>query len=570
MNRWCLLALMPAALLAGCKKESASPALAAPPAPPAASGLRFEDTAAAAGIRFSLSHDGRLPLTILETAGGGAAFLDYDGDGKLDALLVGPHRVGLFRNLGGGRFQDATAGSGLDAKPYWMGCATADYDGDGRVDILLTGYGKTALYRNLGGKFQDVTASAGLKPEGWSLSAAFGDYDGDGRLDVYVTRYVKFDGSTPRVCQVGSIMDACGPEVYDPQFGILYHNLGNGRFEDATRAAGLTSAAGKNWSALFSDFSGDGNPELYVANDMTPCEFYANRHGKFSASGPQYGVAYDASGHIQGAMGCDSGDYDNDGRFDLLVTTYFAQPTSLYHNDGDNLFTEVGTPAGIGAPTMRYVGFGGGFVDVDNDGWLDVLLANGQVRASTHSYDPGQSYAQPLQLFQNAQGHFTEVSAAAGDPFAHPLVGRGVAFGDYDGDGRVDALVCNLEGNALLLRNVSTTANHWLGVRLKATGGNTQGLGARVTVEVGGQRQVREIRTCGGVLSAQEPVAHFGLGATGTVERLTVRWPDGRQTVKQNVAADQLLTLSPDGSPSGGPAATVPPRLTGTRTRPIP
>jgi hypothetical protein len=333
--------------------------------------------------------------------------------------------------------------------------------------------------------------------------------------------------------------------VYDPQFGILYRNLGGGRFEDVTRSAGAAPSAGKSWAALFSDFDGDRYPELYVANDMTPCDFYLNQKGRFRGLGSQSNVAYDASGHLQGAMGCDSGDYDNDGRLDLVVTTYFAQPTSLYRNDGDGLFTEVGTPAGIGARTMPYVGFGTGLVDFDNDGWLDFFQANGQVRANISRHDPSQQYAQPLQLFRNNGGRFHEVSATAGEPFHTPVVGRGAAFGDYDADGRVDILLSNLEGKALLLRNVSEPANHWLRVSLAGSGGNRQGLGARVELQAGDLRLVREVRTCGSVLSANEPVAHFGLGSASAVDRVTVRWPDGRTTTRTGVPVDQVLRLSP-------------------------
>jgi hypothetical protein len=501
--------------------------------------------APAAGIDFELGHGGRLPLTILETSGGGAAFLDFDSDGLLDALLVGPRRVGLYRNRGdgSGRFEDVSARSGFDARPYWMGCATGDFDGDGWVDVLLTGYDRTALYRNVRGRFEDVTAAAGIDGSGWSLSAAFADYDRDGRLDVYVARYLVFDDKTPRFCRVGKIQDACGPEVYEPQFGVLYRNAGGGRFQDVTRSAGLTPAHGKSWAALFSDFDDNGYPDLYVANDMTPCDFYVNEGGRFRASGSHTGVAYDASGHLQGAMGCDSGDYNNDGRFDLLVTVYFAQPTSLYRNDGRGLFTEVGTPAGIGAPTMRYVGFGTGFLDVDNDGWQDVFLTNGHVRANVRNHDAGQDYRQPLQLFRNDGGQFTEVTSTAGAPFGTPIVGRGAAFGDIDNDGRIDMLVCDLEGKSQLLRNV-TGDNHWLRVRLREPGGNTQGLGARLTIEHGGRSQVREVRTCGSVMSAHEPVAHFGLGKHDRVERLTVRWPDGQETVREGIRANQVLELT--------------------------
>lgn len=534
------------AALGGCTHARTDPP---PPPSPPASPIGFTDQARAAGIDFSLGHGGRSPLTILETAGGGAAFFDVDGDGTPDALLVGPHRVGLFLNLGGGHFRDTAATSGLDPSAYWMGCAAADYDGDGRVDVLLTGYGRTSLYRNVtapGGppRFEDATRAAGLNIDGWTMSGAFADYDLDGRVDLYVTRYVRFDSTTLQLCQLGQIRSACGPEMYDPQIGVLFHNLGGGRFRDVTREVGALSTNGKTWAALFSDLNGDGYPDLYLANDMTPCDYFVNERGRFRAAGAQAGIAYDASGFPQGAMGVDSGDYDGDGRPDLLVTTFFAQPTSLYHNDGGGFFKEVGTATGLGAPTQAYVKFGTGFLDADNDGWPDVFIASGHVRDDIRLHDAGQDYAQPLQVLRNTGGRFTEVSRQAGPPFLTPLVGRGAAFGDYDRDGRLDVLVANLEGRAVLLHNDSDPANHWLRVRLRSSGGNTQALGARVTLDAGGRRQQREVRTCGSVMSAHDPVAHFGLGKEPRAARLEVHWPDGHTTLRENVDADQTLDIS--------------------------
>lgn len=538
---WTILLLT--GMLSGCTAAGSRP-VAGPgtPASASVSGVRFQDVAEESGIRFELGHQGRSPLTILETAGGGAAFLDYNNDGRLDALLVGPHRVGLFRNINGQRFAEATSESGLKSNGYWMGCAVADYDGDGWDDVLLTGYDRTALYRNERGRFRDATREAGLEGGGWSLSGAFGDYDGDGRVDLYVARYLHFNKSTPQLCDLGNVKTACGPEIYDPQFGILYRNVGQGRFQDVTQQMGVRGS-GKTWAALFSDFNGDGFPELYLANDMVPCDFFLNERGRFRTAGAHANVSYDANGHLMGAMGVDSGDYDRDGRLDLLVTTYFAQPLSLYRNDEGGFFTESGTPAGLGMPTSRYVNFGAGFLDADNDGWLDVFLTNGHVRDSVKQHDPFQDYAQPLQFFRNVSGRFTEESASAGEPFQRSLVGRGAAFGDYDADGQTDVLVCDLEGKAVLLRNATQTSNHWLRVGLKGPGANTRGLGARVTVVAGGVSQIREVRTCGSVMSANEPAAHFGLGKAKTVERLVVRWPDGRESVRVDVPADQVIEV---------------------------
>lgn len=550
MRRWILFPALVVATLAGCAPNrpqtgGATADSQAASASRAHSPIRFEDVSETAGIEFTLGHNGRTPLNILETSGGGAAFLDYNQDNRLDILLVGPQKIGLYRNEGDHRFRNVTADSGLDSAGYWMGCATGDYDGDGRVDILLTGYQRTALFRNHHGRFAEVTRKAGIDPSGWSLSGAFADYDLDGRLDLYISRYLTFNARTPQLCRLGQIHTACGPEIYEPEAGVLYRNIGGGKFQDTTAAAGVVSS-GKTWGAIFSDLNGDRYPDLYLANDMTPCDLLLNRSGKFTTAGAQASIAYDANGHLQGAMGVDTGDYDNDGRLDLLVTTYFAQATSLYRNEGQELFSEVGTPAGLGRPGMPYVGFGAAFLDADNDGWMDVFVANGHVRDNVREHDSAQGYAQPMQVFRNDRGRFSEVSADAGATFGEPLVGRGVAVGDYDADGRLDLLVCNLEGEARLLRNMTPAPNHWLRVRLRGDDGNTQGLGTRVEIDCGGERQVREVRTNGSVLSAHEPVAHFGLGQHATVDRLTVHWPDGTQTTRRNVPADRILTVDAD------------------------
>ena len=525
-------------LLAGCpaSRQTSAP----PPAEPTPS-IALVDVAAQAGVDFTLGNRGKTPLNILETAGGGCAFADLNGDERPDVVLVGPGDAKLYENLGGGRFRDITAGCGVERRRTWMGCAAGDYDGDGRIDLLFTGYKAIALYRNLGnGRFQDATRAAGIPSIAWSLGAAFGDLDLDGDLDLYVSQYLRFDGSTPQLCRLGTIRSACGPEAYDPLSGLLLLNEG-GRF----RAVSPWRDTGKTWGVLISSLTGESRPDIYLANDMLPGDLWVSRwvsrNGGYENQGPSSGTAYDAEGHLQGGMGVDSGDYDNDGRLDLLVTTFFAQPHSLYRSDGNGLFTVRSGPAGLAAPTMPYVGFGCAFVDLDNDGWLDLPIANGHVRDNVHGFDASQTYAQPLQVFRNESGRFREVSGEAFKDRAPVIVGRGLSTADFNGDGRMDLLVVDLEGKALLLENRSPSTG-WLRVRLRQEGMNRHGLGALVTLRSGERTRLREIKTCGSVQSALDPSAHFGIGRE-RAEEVTVRWPGGETETYRLEGANREVLL---------------------------
>ncbi|MCS6777219.1 MAG: CRTAC1 family protein [Chloroherpetonaceae bacterium] len=547
-----LVALAVLGALQGCASPSAPPSpsqavasstvASRTQAPSDGGPIRFASVAERAGIRFALGYNGKTPLTILETAPGGCAFLDFDGDQWPDALLAGPDRVALYRNRGDGTFEDVTAQSGLRQKGFWVGCAAGDYNDDGYPDLFLTGYRCFALYRNRGRGarplFAEVTAQSGIGGLEWSQSAAFADLNGDGRLDLFVSQYLHFGPDTQQVCQVGRTRSACGPEVYRALSGRLFLNVDGVRF----RAVPWRDT-GKTWGVLASDLLQTGRPALYLANDMMPGDLWTLQQGQWRNIGPASGTAYDAQGHLQGGMGVDSGDYDNDGRLDLIVTTYFAQAISLYHNDGDGLFTVTSNLTGIGPPTMPYVGFGIGFYDLDNDGWLDLIQTNGHVRDNVNQFDASQDYAQPVQVFRNEQGRlFADVSAAAGDAAGLRIVGRGMAFADYNRDGRIDVLICNLNGPAVLLENRSP-AGHWLTVRLNAAGRNRAGLGALVTLEAGGRKQVREVRTNGSVLAARDPVAHFGLGTYSGPVTLTVRWPDGARQQVRVPAVDREWTV---------------------------
>lgn len=535
-------------LFPGCGRPGAStkPIVAPPPQPPAAS-VTFRDVAAASGVNYHLGHGDKTPLTILDTAPGGCAQVDLNRDGWLDLVLVGPPKCAVYRNRRDGTFEDVTVEFGLDRPGPWMGCTVGDYNGDGYPDLFLTGYRRTALYRNDGGRrLVDVTREAGVGSELWTTSAAFADVDGDGRLDLYVGGYVDYRVGARDLCLQGEVQTACGPEYYGPERGVLFRNLDGRRFKDVTRESGLDAAAGKTWAVGFADYDDDGRPDLYLANDQTPCNLFHNLGaGRFAEVGIDSGTAYDALGRVQGGMSVDWADYDNDGRLDLFVSTYVYQDKEIYRNEGGGTFRPVGRSAGVAQPAYPHVAFGGGFLDADNNGLLDLLIANGHIRDNVAQFEDAQSYRQPLQLFENAPDHrYREVSHAAGPPFETPLVGRGVAFGDYDNDGLVDALVMDLAGSARLLRNQGgPRAGNWLHVRLAGNGANTEGIGARVTLEAGGKRQIREITRGRSVLSAGDAAAHFGVGAAAEVDLLRVRWPDGRSEEWRRVTVNQRRLL---------------------------
>jgi hypothetical protein len=511
--------------------------------------IAFADVAAAAGIRFSLGHGSRSPLNILETAGHGCAFLDVDGDGRLDLLLVGQPRCALYHNRGGlpGQppvFEEWTARAGLDLPGYWMGCATGDYDGDGRVDLLLTGYRCAALLHNEGGRFRDASAHIPLARDAWNTSAVFFDADGDGRLDLYVGAYVRFDRRSLQLCDFSGVKAACPPTYYDPQFGRLYHNLGNGRFTDVTHQAGLDAAHGKTLGVAAADYDGDGRTDLYLANDGMPGDLFHNDGGHFTNVGSESGTAFNYASREQAGMGVDWGDYDGDGRPDLTVTTFQYEPTSLYHNEGHGLFLEEAFPAGIGDISLNRLGFGTRFFDADNDGDLDLIEANGHVQDNADRIFPGVTYRQSTLLFQNEEGrHFRDISGVAGVALQRPIVGRGLAVGDVDNDGKLDVLIANLEGAPLLLRNETPNGGHFVTVRLVGRTSPRDGTGARLTLRAGGRTQVREAGTGGSYLSASDPRIHFGLGAAGVADRLQVRWPSGTTQVLRNVPAGQEIVV---------------------------
>jgi enediyne biosynthesis protein E4 len=549
--------------------------------------VRFRDVTRAASIRFALGHHGRHPLTILETTGCGGAFLDADRDGRLDLFLVGQSTrspeppCALYHNEGNGTFVDVTRAAGLDPPGTWMGCAVGDYDNDGYPDLLLTGYGDLCLLHNeasAGGahrRFVDVTRAMGLRaaPADWFTSAGWADVDRDGYLDLYVARYVTFDAHTPQFCRLGldpqgrAVRGTCGPELYAAQRGLFYHNRQGRHLEEATERNGFGDAHGKGLGVAFGDFDGDGWPDLYIANDQMPADLYRNRSGRrFVNVAIELGTAYSGDSRPQSGMGVDWGDYDRDGRLDLIVTTFFQERKSLYRNEGPAGFREVSDEVGL-TPAIPHVSWGNRWFDADNDGQLDWVVASGHAEDNMAQVDPAQPYAQPALLFRNEEELFREISAAACASLARPMAGRGIAAGDYDNDGRTDLLITNNDGEPLLLHNESATGNHWLRVALAGRLSNRDAAGARVWVTTGrrvrrrtpaggrpGGRpidigspgattQMRDVTTGGSYLSASDPRLLFGLGAATQVMRLRVRWPSGITTTLTNLTADHEVTL---------------------------
>jgi hypothetical protein len=476
----------------------------------------------------------------------------------LDVLLVGP-RLALFRGDGRGRFADVSRATGIDTlSGQFLGCAVGDYDNDGFADLYISGYRTGRLLQNRRGRaFKDVTQAAGLTPQPWGSSCGFADLDRDGRLDLFVANYLKFGPDPLRYKQRCEPL-TCGPEHYVQELPAFFRNHGGGRFEDASRTSGARpTAAGKGLGVAFADYDDDGDQDVILANDQMPGDLFHNDgSARFVNRGILSGTAFGPDCAPHGGMGVDWADYNNDGRLDAVVTTYAGQPTSLYRNEGKGLFYDVascpGPPnAGIGKPTQPYVGFGAKWLDFDNDGWPDLLIANGHVDNKVAQKYPDKSYRQPTQAFRNVgttgpegEVRFADVSDALGAALQRPIVGRGLASGDFDNDGRIDALVIDDDGPVLLLHNQGGAVGNWIGLKLIGSGrSNRDALGARVTLEAGGRTQVREVQTAGSYLSASDSRVHFGLGKATGVGRITVRWPDGQVQTLAGLAPNRYHTI---------------------------
>ena len=538
---------MAALTLTGChsgQKEAATPATKAP--------ALFAETGEQAGLDYRWTVPGTRPFNILQTIGNGCAFLDYDGDGNLDVLLVGA-RPALYKGDGKGHFTNVSVATGLNTLTgHFLGCAVGDYDNDGYDDIYLSGYGEARLLHNENGqRFRDVTQETGLKPQPWGTSAAWAEtMPGSGRLDLFVCNYARFSTAPgiPQLCDSHGVQTSCGPRYYKPLEGVFYRNNGSGKFSDVSAAVGIGTTNGRGLGAAFAPLENEAAPSLAIANDELAGDLLRpGAKGRYTNMGTQAGTAFDRDGNIHGGMGTDWGDYDGDGKFDLFVCTFQGESKSLYHNEGDGLFSDYSYRAGVAQPSMPHVAFGCKWLDYDNDGAMDLIIANGHVQDNIEKIDSSATYRQTLQLFHNSGSTppaFTEMSGTAGPAFAIPIVGRGLAIGDYDNDGRMDALVVDSEGRPLLLHNEDKTPNHWLTVRLVGTRSNRDGFGATLTAQVGGKSLLRLCHTDGSYLSASDKRVHFGLGTAQSVDTLTVRWPSGQVDTLKNIAGDKILTLT--------------------------
>jgi hypothetical protein len=523
--------------------------------PRSGAALPFRDVAQESGVRFThyRGESGRHHMP--ETMGSGCLFFDYDGDGWPDIyLLQGAALPGasppastpcgqLFRNDRHGRFQEVPNAGGLDPKDYGLGGCAADIDNDGDLDVALTTLHGCKLFRNDHGRFTDVTKASGLATSGWAASAAFGDYDGDGLIDLFVTDYVDYTPGVSRSCTTPDGSPSyCPPEVYPATRDHLYRNLGGGRFVDVSQASGITAVATRGLGVLWTDYDGDGKPDIYVACDQSPNVLWHNLGGgRFENVAVTLACAYDPNGEILNGMGVDAADFDHDGDQDLFVTNFSGQPNSLYENLGRRGFRFVSGPSGLGLPSVRLLGFGCNFLDYDRDGWEDVFVVNGHVNDHIAKIVPDLSYPQPCSLYRNLTGaRFAEVPST-GAGIWRSRVSRGSAVADYDRDGAPDLLVSNNGGPAELFHNELKSGNHWLAVSLEGVRSNRSAVGARIRV-VTTTTQTREVRAGSSYLSQSDLTQTFGLGSA-TVSRLEVRWPSGRQTVLSNVTGDRLLKV---------------------------
>jgi len=501
---------------------------------------------------------------VIDSTSGGAGLFDCDGDGRLDIVLVngstvdrlrqgGDPMVTLYHQEADGTFKDITKAASLTRLGWGMGVAVADYDNDGKLDLFVTGFGGSALYHGLGNcKFEDVTEKAGVRGSGFMTGAAWGDYDRDGYVDLFVSRYSHLDmknlpqfGSN-KFCRFKGILVQCGPWGLEGESDFLYHNRGDGTFEEVSVKAGVHDDIGYyGLGVMWVDYDDDGWQDLLVANDSVPNYLYHNNHdGTFTDVGLLTGVALSGEGMELGNMGIDWGDYDHSGHLSFFVTHFEEQPNSLYRNMGAKGFDDVSWTSGVGQPSYPYVGWGTAFFDMDNDTWLDILVANGHVYSQVDTLDSGPRFREPLLLHRNNRdGTFDEVSKETGLQSLPLKSRRGAAFGDIFNTGNIDVVLLNVGEPPSLLLNTNQNGYHRVLFRLVGTKSNRAAIGARVTIRAAGVKQFSEVRGGGSYLSQNDLRLHFGLGTAAKMESVEIRWPNGTVETLQNIAADCIYTI---------------------------
>ena len=529
--------------------------------------VSFKDVAPQAGLRSVCVFGGdKVKKWILETTGCGIAFFDYDNDGWLDIFQVNgttleggagaPPTNHLYKNNRDGTFTNVTAAAGLTRTGWGQGVCVGDYNNDGREDLFVTYWGQNVLYRNNGdGTFTDVTREAGLLQTGrlprWNTGCCFVDYNRDGLLDLFVANYVDLDlAATPAAgsgpfCQWKGIPVLCGPRGLPAGVNLLYRNNGNGTFTDVSASSGVSGPRGHyGFTALTGDFDNDGWPDIYVACDSTPSLLFHNNHdGTFTEIGVKSGCAFNDDGKEQAGMGAAAGDYNCDGMLDIFKTNFSDDTATLYRNEGDGTFQDATFESGLGKNT-QYLGWGCGFVDIDNDGWLDIFQANGHVYPELERSGSDVLFREKKLLYRNLRdGKFEDISGRAGSDISAVHSSRGVAFGDFDNDGDVDIVINNMNDPPVLLRNDGGNRNRWLQIKALGTRSNRSGIGAKVAVKAGEHTQVQEVRSGGSYLSQSDLTLHFGLGSAVQADLIEIRWPSGMLDRLTNVSTNQLIRV---------------------------
>jgi hypothetical protein len=526
---------------------------------PAVTAFPFEEVpVSASGITWVHKAGKSAGKYLPETTGAGCAFLDYDNDGWMDIYLVNsgkcdfydpspPLRNALYRNNRDGTFTDVTEKAGVVGGGYGQGVAVGDYDGDGFPDIYVTQYGRSILYHNNGdGTFTDVTDKSGVAAPGWSSSAVWFDYDNDGRLDLFVCRFVDFTKAKNLPCTAYNKPGYCVPRLYKPMASWLFHNNGDGTFTDVSQSSGIAKYLGKAWGAVATDLNNDGRMDLFVANDTTANFLFMNRgNGKFEEIAALAGVGYSDTGRPRSGMGVDSADLNNDGWMDLFVANIDHEKYSLYQNNHDETFDDQADATGIGAATRLMSGWGLKFFDYDNDGNLDLILANGNPDDLIETMVKDVTYREPLLLFHNDGKTLHDVSAESGPVFSRNLSARGLAIGDFDNDGAFDVLITVNDAAPLLLRNTAARGNHWLGIKLLGRKSNRDAVGARVTYQAGDLKRSRMKVGGGSFLSSHDPRLVLGIGTRTKIDWLEVRWPapGGKTERFTELPIDKYITI---------------------------